>query len=99
VRHGIPTARLHTAAVVHGSGLTALLTDEAFGKRYGGKPNPSKQLVTELLASGTQLVLCGQTAGARSITQADLLPGVTIAISAMTAFNIFQTQGYQFQSW
>jgi len=99
VRHGIPEARLHTAAVVHGGGWIALLTDEAFGARYGGKANPSRQLVTELLASGTQLVLCGQTAGARSVKQEELLPGVTIAISAMTAFNIFQVQGFQFQPW
>jgi intracellular sulfur oxidation DsrE/DsrF family protein len=98
-RHGIPTARIQTAAVVHGSGWTALLTDEAFGARYGGKANPSKQLVTELLANGTQLVLCGQTAGSRSVKQSDLLPGVTIAISAMTAFNVFQAQGFQYQPW
>lgn len=98
-RHDIPVSRLQTAAVVHGGGWTALLTDEAYGARYGGKANPSKQLVQELLASGTQLVLCGQTAGSRGIKREELLPGVTVAISAMTAFNVFQSQGFQHNPW
>jgi intracellular sulfur oxidation DsrE/DsrF family protein len=98
-RHDIPVSQLQTAAVVHGGGWTALLTDEAYGARYGGKANPSKQLVQELLANGTQLVLCGQTAGSRGIKREELLPGVTVAISAMTAFNLFQSQGYQFNPW
>jgi intracellular sulfur oxidation DsrE/DsrF family protein len=98
-RHGIPAARVQTAAVVHGSGWMALLSDSAYAARYGGKPNPSRQLVQELLAAGTQLVLCGQTAGARGIRREELLPGVQLAISAMTAFNVFQAQGYQFNPW
>jgi intracellular sulfur oxidation DsrE/DsrF family protein len=99
VRHGIPLERVKAAAVVHGSGWMALLSDSAYAARFGGKANPNKQLVQELLAAGTQLVLCGQTAGSRSIKQADLLPGVQIALSAMTAFNVFQAQGYQFNPW
>lgn len=99
VRHGYPLERVKAAAVVHGSGWMALLSDSAYAARYGGKPNPSKALVQELLAAGTQLVLCGQTAGARGIKREELLPGVQVAISAMTAFNVFQTQGYQFNPW
>jgi intracellular sulfur oxidation DsrE/DsrF family protein len=99
VRHGIPLERVKVAAVVHGSGWMALLTDSAYAARHGGAKNPSRRLVEELLAAGGQLVLCGQTAGGRSITQADLLPGVQIGISAMTAMNVFQAQGYQFNPW
>lgn len=99
VRHGIPLERVKTAAVVHGGGWTALLNDSAYAARYGGKANPSKALVQELLAAGTQLVLCGQTAGSRGIKASELLPGVQVAISAMTAFNVFQAQGYQFNPW
>lgn len=98
-RHDIPASRVQTAAVVHGGGWPALLSDSAYGARYGGKVNPSKQLVQELLASGTQLVLCGQTAGSRGIKREELLPGVTVAISAMTAFNVLQSQGFQFNPW
>ena len=83
----------------HGSGWMAILSDSAYGARFGGKPNPSKRLVEELLANNTQLVLCGQTAGFRGVKREELLPGVQLAISAMTAFNVFQSQGYQFNPW
>lgn len=99
VRHGIPKERLFAAAVVHGSGWMSLLTDSAYGARFGGKPNPSKRLVEELLANSVQLVLCGQTAGFRGVKREELLPGVQLAISAMTALNVFQAQGYQFNPW
>jgi intracellular sulfur oxidation DsrE/DsrF family protein len=55
--------------------------------------------VEELLASNVQLVLCGQTAGFRGVKRDELLPGVQLGISAMTALNVFQAQGYQFNPW
>lgn len=99
VRNGYPEDRLKAAAVFHGDGWTALLTDSAFTARFGGKGNPSKQLVQELLQHGAQLVLCGQTAGSRGIRREELLPGVKVATSAMTAFNVLQAQGYQYNPW
>ncbi|MEW5916338.1 MAG: DsrE family protein [Gemmatimonadota bacterium] len=98
-RHGIPKERVHAAAVVHGSGWMSLLSDSAYGARFAGKTNPSKQLVEELLANNVQLVLCGQTAGFRGVKREELLPGVQLAISAMTALNVFQAQGYQYNPW
>ena len=99
VRNGYAEDRLKAAAVFHGEGWTALLTDSAFVARYGGKGNPSKALVQELLQHGAQLVLCGQTAGSRGIHREELLPGVKVATSAMTAFNVLQAQGYQYNPW
>lgn len=99
VRNGYTEDRLKAAAVVHGDGWAALLNDSAFVARFGGKGNPSKQLVQELLQHGTQLVLCGQTAGSRGIRREELLPGVKVAASAMTAFNVLQSQGYQYNPW
>jgi intracellular sulfur oxidation DsrE/DsrF family protein len=97
-RHDIPAERVRVAAVVHGGGWMSLLADSAHVARYG-KPNPSRVLVEELVAAGAQLVLCGQTAGGRGVRQEELLPGVQIAISAMTALNVFQAQGYQLNPW
>jgi intracellular sulfur oxidation DsrE/DsrF family protein len=85
------------AAVFHGSGWMAIVS--GYGARFGGKPNPSKRLVEALLDNNVQLVLCGQTAGFRGVNREELLPGVQLAISAMTAFNVFQSQGYQFNPW
>lgn len=97
-RHGIPLERLHAAAVVHGTGWMALLTDDAYQRRYG-RPNPSKALVEELIAKGTRFVVCGQTAAFRGVQREELLPGVQLAISAMTALNVFYAEGYRLQPW
>lgn len=98
-RHGFTGERVQAAAVIHGSGWIALLSDSAFAARYGGKTNPSRRLVEELLQQGTQLVLCGQTAGFRGVRREELLPGVKLGISAMTALNVFQAQGYRYNPW
>ncbi len=98
-RNGVSENRLKAAAVFHGAGWTALLSDSAFGARFGGKPNPSRKLVEELLQHGAQLVLCGQTAGARNIRRDELLPGVKVAVSAMTAFLALQNDGYRIIPW
>ena len=98
-RNGVAEGRLKAAAVFHGSGWTALLSDSAFAARFGGKPNPSRRLVEELLQHGAQLVLCGQTAGARNIRRDELLPGVKVAVSAMMAFLTLQHDGYLLSPW
>jgi intracellular sulfur oxidation DsrE/DsrF family protein len=98
-RHGYARDQVFSAAVVHGSGWTALLTDEAFAARFGGKPNPSRRLVEELVQVGTQVVLCGQTAGVRGIRREELLPGVKVAISAMSALEVLQSGGYRLIPW
>lgn len=99
VRHGVPLERLHAAAVVHGTGWISLLNDSAYAARYGGGTNPSKALVEELLAAGAQLVVCGQTAAFRGLKQEELMPGVKMGISAMTALSTFYAQGYNLQPW
>jgi intracellular sulfur oxidation DsrE/DsrF family protein len=98
-RNGVTESRLKAAAVIHGSGWTALLSDSAFAARFGGKPNPSRKLVEELLQHGAQLVLCGQTAGARNVRRDELLPGVKVSVSAMTAMIALQNDGYRFIPW
>ncbi len=98
-RHGVPDDQVQTAAVVHGGGFAALLHDEAYGARYDGKTNPTRELVEELMANGVQVVLCGQTAGSRGIGQEDLIPGVQVALSAMTALNYFLAQGFFLNPW
>lgn len=97
--NGYPASRMQLAAVVFGNGWQSLLTDAAFAARFGTAHNPSRALVLELLQHGAQLVLCGQTAGAAHIRRDELLLGVTVAISAMTALNVLQSQGYLLNPW
>ena len=99
VRNGVAESQLKAAAVFHGAGWTALLSDSAFAARFGGTQNPSRNLVQELLVHGAQLVLCGQTAGARNISRSELLPGVQVSTSAMTAMLALQSDGYRYIPW
>ena len=98
-RNGFAEQQLKAAAVIHGAGWAALLSDSAFAARFGGKPNPSRKLVEELLQHGAVLVLCGQTAGARSISRTELIPGVKVSTSAMTAMMVLENDGYRYIPW
>jgi len=98
-RNGIPASRVSTAAVIFGGGWPSVLTDSAFAARFGGKPNPSRALVEELLKQGAILVLCGQTAESAGVRREELIPGVTVAISAMTALNGLYERGYRLNPW
>lgn len=95
VRAGVPVENIHVALVVHGGAYADLLTDAAYARIHpdaGG--NASRELVEALLASGAQIWLCGQTAAAYGITREDLIPGVQMSLSAMTAHALLQQEGY-----
>lgn len=98
VRNGVAKENLFGAAVVHGTGWRALLSDEAYQRRYG-RPNPSKALVSELIANGARFAVCGQTAASMGVAREELMPGVQLAISAMSALNVFYSEGYRLQPW
>lgn len=86
---GVPDPYVSVAIVVHGPAAMDLVND---AKRGG--PNPNAPLIAELVAAGASIQLCGQTAAARGITPDNLLPGVTLALSAMTAHALLQQHGY-----
>lgn len=86
---GVDPANIHVAIVVHGGAWKDLLTDEA-----RGSANPNAGLIAELQRAGATIQICGQTAAGHDISQDDLLPGVTIVLSAMTAHALLQQEGY-----
>lgn len=95
---GIPSSRVQVAAVVHGTAGKDLLNDAEYEKRFG-TPNPSSVLIKELLGAGVQIILCGQTSQGRDIPADKVIPGVQIALSAMTALNVLQSEGYKINPW
>ncbi len=94
VRNGVPEERVQVAIVIHGGAGIDLLHDEAYGARNDGAANASGPLVAALLEHGVQIYLCGQSATRMGIAKEDLIPGVTMALSAMTAHALLQQQGY-----
>jgi len=95
---GVPGDRLSGAIVAHGGASFDLLDDEAYRARYG-VDNPNAELIRELIAAGQPVILCGQSAASRGISKNELIPGVQVALSAMTAFLLLQAQGYRVNPW
>jgi len=95
---GVPENRLSGAIVAHGGASFELLDDEAYRAKFG-VANPNAELIRELIAAGQPVLLCGQSAASRGVNHADLIPGVKVALSAMTAFMILQADGYRVNPW
>ena len=89
VAAGVARENIGLAIVVHGAAAMDLTSDEKFGGE-----NPSAGLIAALIDSGVTIQLCGQTAAFRDIRAEDLLPGVSMALSAMTAHAQLQRAGY-----
>lgn len=95
---GVPADRLSGAIVAHGAASFELLDDEAYRTRFG-VDNPNGDLIRELIAAGQPVILCGQSAVSRGVPTDGLIPGVQVALSAMTAFLLLQDEGYRVNPW
>ena len=93
-QHGVPTSQLKAALIVHGTAARNLLTDEGHQQRYG-VPNPNRELVEQLMEANVEVIMCGQSSKTRDLPKEELIPGVKIALSAMTANIQLQNQGYR----
>ena len=83
-RAGIEQDRIELAVVVHGTAVHDV----------SGKESGSAALVAALVDFGVRIIVCGQSAAYYDVGTKDLLPGVEMAISAMTAHALLQQQGY-----
>lgn len=83
--HGVDPANIDIAVVVHGKAVFDLTTRDG---------NGSAVMVREMLDHGVRFIVCGQSAAAYGVTQADLIGGVELHLSAMTAHAQLQQRGY-----
>ncbi len=86
---GVAPENMKLAVVVHGPAVLDLTNDTV----YGGD-NKNADLIKLLLANGVTVHVCGQSAAYQNVNAEDLLPGVKMAVSAMTAHALLQQQGY-----
>jgi intracellular sulfur oxidation DsrE/DsrF family protein len=93
VAAGVPRHRLRVALVVHGPAVADVLTPAASQAKHG-RDNPNAELVSALAAAGVRVYVCGQTAAEAGLTRADVTPGATLALSAMTAHLVLAREGY-----
>lgn len=82
---GVDPDNIRIAVVVHGGAVKDLLDQE---------DNASRYMVEQLLDYGVRFIVCGQSAAGSGLAQADLIPGVEMALSAMTAHALLQQAGY-----
>lgn len=94
VKAGVPLERLHVAVVVHGTAGRDLLLEDAFRSRYEAE-NPNADMIRQLAAAGVEIYMCGQSAAARGLAPEELVPDVTMALSAMTVRAVLQSRGYE----
>jgi intracellular sulfur oxidation DsrE/DsrF family protein len=88
VRAGVPRQNIRLAIVVHGAAARELTRPSE------GETNANAGLIAALIANGVDIYLCGQAAARYDIGAEDLLPGVRLSLSAMTAHALLQQDGY-----
>lgn len=82
---GVDPENIRIAVVVHGGAVKDLLA---------GGDNASRSMVEQMLDYGVRFIVCGQSSAGQGIAQADLIEGVEMALSAMTAHALLQQAGY-----
>ncbi|OEY71064.1 hypothetical protein BI198_11590 [Rheinheimera salexigens] len=103
VAAGVKLEDISLAMVVHGKAASDMTKDSFYQQLNAGSSNKSsnkkqsnanKDLIAELVKQGVKFYVCGQTAAYYGITADDLLPGVDMALSALTAHAVLANQGY-----
>ncbi len=94
VAAGVPPENIRLAIIVHGGASVDLTKQAIYAPRNDGATNGSANAIATLQKHGVEFRLCGQSAAAHKITNADLLPGVKMDLSAMTGHALLQQQGY-----
>lgn len=92
-RAGVPQENLNVALVVHNKASKDLLTDAAYEKRFG-MPNPNSEMLQQLIASGVEVIFCGQSSLSRNIPIDTTIEGVQLSLSAMTTILQLKDKNY-----
>lgn len=91
---GAPPENLHVALVIHNLATKDIISHETYQKKFGVN-NPNAKLIKDLLAVGGQVIVCGQSIHSRGFKKEELLPGVQVSLSAMTALLQLQNDDYK----
>jgi len=95
VAAGVPKDNIALAVVVHGKAVHDLIDTKARAARDMSE-NMSAGMVKTMLAHGVRFIVCGQSAAAYGVRKDELIAGVELELSAMTAHAQLQQSGYTF---
>ncbi len=90
----VPLEQLKVALVVHNKASKDVITSDAYTKKYG-TDNPNEQLIKDLMSAGAQIIFCGQSSASRGFPKDQLINGVQLSLSAMTALIQLQDDNYR----
>lgn len=90
---GVSNDRMHVKVVVHGGAIFTLLNNESYQKQFN-VDNPNIAAYKALEAAGAEIMVCGQSLRARSLTKSDLYDGAKVALSALTTVTTYAPKGY-----
>ncbi|MEZ5384771.1 MAG: DsrE family protein [Prosthecobacter sp.] len=94
--HGIAPEQVHLHLVYHGTGIAAVVNDEA-RKRLGVETaNPNGDVLAELLKRGVQVELCENTMQQKGVKPSELMPGVRLVVGAFPRLIDLQLQGFAY---
>ncbi len=93
VAAGVKPEHIDLALVIHG-GAVKDMTVDAFSEHSKTGKNTNADLIRILQENGVKFYVCGQSAAYHGVKHTDLLPGVKMALSAMSAHALLQQQGY-----
>ncbi|MCT2559279.1 DsrE family protein [Tsuneonella sp. YG55] len=93
VAHGVPEDDIRIAIVIHNVAVFDTLTEDA-RSAHGLGENASAAMIRAMLGQGVRFIVCGQSAAGLGVRRDELIPGVEIALSAMTAHALLQQHGY-----
>lgn len=91
---GIPVEQLKVALVVHNQASKDVTHTRAYKLKYG-VDNPNEDLLLQLMKAGADVIFCGQSSASRGFPKEDLIPGVQLSLSAMTALIQLQNEDYR----
>ena len=92
---GAREKNIKLAVVIHGKASLDVANAKVYGAAYDGAENGNAAIIKALTEQGVRIILCGQSAAFYDVSHEDMLPGVEMALSAMTAHTILQQEGYR----
>lgn len=91
---GVDEHRVQVAVVVHGEAVFDVVAAAPHRAHVGESDHPNAALVERIIASGGEIWVCARSATWQGVDDNDLLPGVGVAPSAMTAHADLQRRGF-----
>lgn len=91
---GVKSENIQLAMVVHGGAVADFTQDSVYMTQHDGANNAQRDLIKQLTQHGVKIYLCGQSAAYYGVDTDMLLPGVDMALSAMTVHAVLAKAGY-----